>query len=246
MTKQGFTSINVIIDESPSMTSLREATIEGFNGFLTDQQALPDEAILSLTKFNVKVTPTHDCLKLADVPALNKDTYRPGGGGTALYDAVGQTINMTGAKLAAMNEEDRPSKVIFLIMTDGEENSSREFTLEKVQEMVKHQQEAYSWEFVFLGAGIDAFAGGTSLGIRGANTFSYAADAVSQRSTYDTVSKNLTSYRSNGDQTVDFFSQGNAAVIPAPDATKVTVAVQITPPGVADKVRLPRNTKLTQ
>lgn len=204
MTKPNFTSINVIIDESSSMSSLRDTTISGFNEFLKDQREAPGEAVLSLTKFNTSVKQLHDCAAVKDIPDLSYETYAPGGC-TALLDAVGLTMNKTGQQLSAMKEEDRPSKVIFLIMTDGQENSSREFRHEQIKEMINHQRDKYSWEFVFLGAGVDAFAAGTSLGISGQNTYSYVRSAAATTTTYNTVSSNMRRYRLGNSSRADFF-----------------------------------------
>lgn len=206
MTKPNFTSINVIIDRSGSMQHLTNDTIGGFNTFLQEQKEVPGEAVLSLTLFDTVCKSVHDCVPLAQVPKLNKTVYRTGGY-TALLDALGTTINNTGARLAAMNEEDRPSKVIFLIVTDGAENSSKEFVAEKIRDMVTHQKEVYSWEFVFMGANIDSIATGTSLGVSAANSLNYSPTSVGTRGLYANVSKGLRSYRAGSSSRADFFNQ---------------------------------------
>lgn len=97
-------------------------------------------------------------------------------GGTALYDAVGKSINYAGAQLNDMPNEDKPDKVIVVILTDGQENASHEFSREKVAEMIKHQKDVYSWEFIFLAANQDAFAVGGALNIKALNTANFSAD----------------------------------------------------------------------
>src|SRR5258708_22820381 len=100
----------------------------------------------------------------------------------ALLDAMGTTIDALGQKLAVMPEQERPSKVIVLVITDGEENQSHRFNLEQIKEKITHQREVYSWEFVFMGANIDAIGAGTSLGITAANSLQYDATSVGTRS----------------------------------------------------------------
>lgn len=196
MTKENFTSINVIIDQSGSMAPLSKDTIGGFNKFLAEQKDVPGDAELTLCLFSTDYRLVHDCVKLSNVPELNEQTYRPGGG-TALLDAVGATIDNVGKKLANTSEEERPSKIIFLIITDGDENSSKVYhELDRVKNMVSHQRDKYKWEFVFMGANIDAVSAGTSLGVSAQNSVNYIASAAGTASLYKGVSKSMTRYRS--------------------------------------------------
>lgn len=230
MTKPNFTSINVLIDASGSMGDLTNDTIGGFNQFLKDQKQVPGEAIFSLCLFNTRPNPLYTCLPLAEVPELNNTTYRPSGG-TSLLDAVGVTINSLGAQLSAMPEEGRPSKVIFLIITDGEENSSKEFALDKIKEMVSHQRDVYSWEFVFMGANIDAFAAGSGVGVIRANSLNYVATPAGTRDLYKSVSRNLSTYRSNvgGGSKVDFFNQDDQQPVVVVPTVPVDVVINPAP-----------------
>jgi len=109
-------------------------------------------------------------------------------GSTALLDVMGRTIVDTGSRLSSLSEEDRPDNVIFVIVTDGHENASREFTASSVFDMVKHQTENYSWNFVYLGANQDAIAVGASLGIRRGSSISYSATAAGTSSSYNSTS----------------------------------------------------------
>lgn len=204
--KENFTAINVIIDASGSMQSLSKDTIGSFNQFLAEQKIVPGDAVFTLCSFNTDYKLIHDFVKLAGVPNLDAKAYSPGGG-TALLDAMGTTINSVGQKLAAMKETERPSKVIFLIITDGEENSSRTFSLEQIKSMVQHQSDTYSWQFVFMGANIDAFATGGGMGIARGSTLSYNATSVGTKSLYRTVSDGLSDYRLGNNAKVDFFDQ---------------------------------------
>lgn len=168
--KDNFTSINVVLDRSGSMGGFTGDTIGGFNTFLKEQKAVPGEALFTLALFDHEYTLIHDCVPIAQVPELTNTTYVPRGS-TALLDALGRTITATGAKLAAMKEEDRPSKVLFVVITDGEENASREFIHAKIMEMIKHQTEVYKWQFIYLGANQDAIQAGNKMG------FNYGANA---------------------------------------------------------------------
>ena len=207
MTKENFTAIAVIADASSSMTGLTNETIANFNKFLNEQKAIPGEAAFSLCTFNTDYRLVHDFIPLQSVEELTNKTYRCSGC-TALLDAMGTTIDSLGSKLAAMPEQDRPSKVVVLVITDGEENSSQRYTLEQIKDKVTHQREVYSWEFVFIGANIDAITAGTSMGFTAQNSVAYVASAAGTNQLYRSISSNMSSMRrgltaSNG----DFFAQ---------------------------------------
>lgn len=221
MTKENFTSINVIVDASGSMAGLTTDTIGNFNTFLKEQKAFPGEAVFTLCTFNTDYRLVHDFVKIAGVPDLDKDTYRPNGG-TALLDAMGTTIDSVGRKLAAMPEEERPSKVIFLIITDGHENSSHHYFAPQIRQMVEHQKDVYSWEFVFMGANIDAIASGTALGISAQNTLNYAPTAAGTHQLYRSISENMSTYRASNSSRADFFNQSQQAQTPATTTTTTT------------------------
>lgn len=194
MTKENTTHIVAIIDRSGSMATLAEETIQGFNAFLAEQKKEPGEATLTLATFASDYRLVHDGVALDAVPDLNRMSYQPAGY-TALLDAVAKTVNAVGAKLSGMKEEDRPSKVLVLIMTDGEENSSREFKHTDVSAMITHQKEKYSWEFVFIGANIDSVSVGASIGIAAANSYNYNATKSGSSQLFRSVSKGVSSYR---------------------------------------------------
>lgn len=226
MTKENFTSINVIIDQSGSMAGLTNDTIGSFNTFLAEQKLVPGEAAFTLCTFSSSHSLVHDFIKLDTVPDLRTNTYRPSGG-TALFDALGFTINSVGARLAAMPEDERPENVIFLVITDGEENASHSFKKEQIKSMVQHQQDVYKWEFVFIGANVDAFSEGQSMGFSAQNSVSYNATSGGTEQLYKSISSNVGAYRSSKlapsmKGKLDFFAQtgetptDSAAVTPAP------------------------------
>lgn len=208
--KQGLTLIAVVLDKSSSMNAVRDATQGAFNEFLQDQQRAPGEAELWLTLFDTEVQ-QRGPWRIADAPPLGSgsNTYEPAGM-TALYDAVGRTIDKVGRSLAAKPESERPERVIFVIQTDGEENSSREYTADRVRGMVELQRSTYQWEFLFLGADQDAWEKGALMGVAAANTVAYDNNMVGTRSVLASASSAVTSYRSGGDATfVDNDLRGN-------------------------------------
>jgi uncharacterized protein YegL len=167
--KSNLTEIICVVDKSGSMSPRTADVIGGFNQFLEDQKKVAGEALITLTLFDTSYTVVHNGKALGTVPPLNNNTYIAGGM-TALLDAIGKTIDEVGARLHKTPESDRPEKVIFLIITDGEENSSKEYRLEQIKEKIKIQQESFKWAFVYLGANQDAFLGATTLNIPGSNS----------------------------------------------------------------------------
>lgn len=195
--KENLTQIVFILDRSGSMARLTDDTIGGYNVFLQTQKEQDGEAIVATVLFDDRYEVLHDNVDIKDIqPLTNKDYFARGS--TALLDAIGRTINNVGDKLNKMNEDDKPSKVIFVITTDGQENSSTEFNRYKIKDMITHQQEKYNWEFMFLGANIDAVAEAESIGISGLKASNYTANAIGTASLYDSMSKTVSNYRSVG------------------------------------------------
>ena len=167
------TEIVFLIDRSGSMGGLETDTIGGFNAFIEKQKKLEGNTIVTTVLFDDKYEVIWKGITAEKVKLTNKEYFVRGS--TALLDAVGKTILEVGYRLSNMVEEARPAKVIFVITTDGMENASKEFTYKKVKELIKHQQEKYHWEFIFLGANIDAAKEADSIGISQNNAFSYEA-----------------------------------------------------------------------
>jgi len=222
MTKQNLTSINIVLDRSGSMTKLTAETITGFNKFLNEQKAVDGEATLTLATFASDYTLVHDFLPLKSVDELTLTTYKTGGY-TALLDALVKTIDATGAKLAALPEEERPGKVIFVVITDGQENFSKTFTKTHAMEKITHQREKYGWEFVWMGCDMSQVADGISLGVSVSNAVMYSGTSEGVASAYQSISSNTATYRSGTAQQVNFFDQGSAVV---PDV-KIDVDVKV-------------------
>lgn len=205
--KQGYTHIVMVLDRSGSMGGVIDDTIGGFNHFLEEQKNAPGEATLTLVQFDTMYDFVHTNKRLQDVPALDRKTFVPRGG-TALLDAIGRTVNETGAFLSGLSEDERPAQVMFVIITDGEENQSREFSRERVFEMITHQREVYSWQFVFLGANQDAIQSGASLGIGAGSSLGYAGSAIGTNAALRSMSSKTAQYRASGQSQVsDFFDQ---------------------------------------
>ncbi len=192
--KEGLSEIVCIIDRSGSMGSIRDDAIGGFNTFLAEQKKLPGEATLTYIQFDTEYEVVHENAPLNDVPPIDETVYVPRGS-TALLDAVGRTIDATGKRLANMPEEHRPETVIVAILTDGEENSSREYDLARIEDMIRHQKEKYSWEFIFLGANQDAFAEAAKIGIDRKDAYNFAATAEGVRDACGNMSRAVKFYR---------------------------------------------------
>lgn len=163
--KENFLSLTFIIDESGSMTSSRSDIIGGFNTFIEDQKKeVKGDVNVSLYTFNNEVKRILVNNNISKVDNLDESKYKPGGL-TSLNDAVGMAINEIGSELAKMPEEEKPSTVMFVIMTDGMENSSKEFKSSQIRDMIKHQTEKYNWKFVYLGTDITTTKTADDLGI---------------------------------------------------------------------------------
>lgn len=190
------TDIIAILDESGSMSHLRNDTIGGFNEFIKKQREIPGEARVTLVTFNTGWRTVYSRVPLAEVPLLSADTYAPGGG-TALLDAIGLTMNEHGAFIAS-DKGKWTEKVLVLITTDGEENSSREFTKAKIKEMIEHAEKVGGWEFLYLSANPTAFADASSIGLGANSTAAYNHTANGTQSLYAAASASVGGSRSMG------------------------------------------------
>jgi uncharacterized protein YegL len=175
--RQDLIEIVAILDKSGSMSSLTDDTIGGYNEFIEEQKKLPGEAVLTTVFFNHEYQLVHNRKDIKQIKEITRKDYIAGGS-TALLDALGKTINDIGLNLHNTPEENRPGKVIFFIITDGQENSSKEFSQEKIKEMVELQKNTYSWEFIFMGANIDAFSTAGAIGISQDRAFNYTAQRI--------------------------------------------------------------------
>jgi hypothetical protein len=194
------TEIVFLLDRSGSMGGLESDTIGGFNAFIEKQRQLEGETIVTAVLFDDRYEILWNGIDAHKVKLTDKEYYVRGC--TALLDAMGKTILDVGHRLSQISKDERPGKVIFVITTDGLENASREFTYEKVKELIKHQQEKYCWEFIFLGANIDAAKEANSIGIAMDNAYNFEASKNGVENMYCVVSEAVTEKRRSTRKTV--------------------------------------------
>jgi uncharacterized protein YegL len=193
--KQDLTELVFILDRSGSMGGLESDTIGGFNAMLAKQKDEPGEARVTTVLFDDKYELLHDRIDLRAVSPITDREYFVRGS-TALLDAVGSTIQKIAAVQKQTAEDYRADKVMFVITTDGMENASREYSYEKVKSMVEHEKEKYGWEFIFLGANIDAAETAEQFGIDRDHSSNYHADHVGTALNWAVVGAALSSHRS--------------------------------------------------
>jgi Mg-chelatase subunit ChlD len=199
MTDPNYTALAVVLDRSGSMSAIKSDAEGGLKQFIADQKGQPGKITLTLARFDTEY----------ELVYVNRDLYEIDGiklqprGGTALLDAIGRTITKVGEDLESMTENDRPGKVLFVIITDGMENSSVEWTREKVFEAITRQRDTYGWEFIFLAANQDAVQTGREMGIADRNSMTFAATGEGARGMAHAVSSYVTDYRQTGKATLE-------------------------------------------
>jgi electron transfer flavoprotein alpha subunit len=171
-----WTHIAVVLDRSGSMSGIKRQTADSLDEFINKQKDVGGNASVTLAQFDDQYDIVWKDKDLSETTSVSR-FYRPRGL-TALLDAIGKTINSVGASLAAKPDDEKPDKVIFVILTDGLENASKEYTREKIFDMIRHQEEKYGWEFVFLGANQDAIGVGMELGIKMGSAATYDTTKV--------------------------------------------------------------------
>ena len=182
------TELVFILDRSGSMSGLEKDTIGGFNSMIEKQKREDGQALVSTVLFDNESVVIHDRLPLDRVPPLTEREYYTRGC-TALLDAVGGAIHHIGNVHKYARKEDVPEKTLFIITTDGYENASRRYDYEKVQKMIQHEKEKYGWEFLFLGANIDATAEAKRFGISEDRAVTYKCDPAGTALNYDVISE---------------------------------------------------------
>ena len=181
------TELVFILDRSGSMAGLEKDTIGGFNALIEKQRKEPGAAVVSTVLFDNESEVIHDRLPLERIlPMTDKEYYVRGC--TALLDAVGGAIHHIGNVHKYAREEDRPEKTLFVITTDGMENASRRYDYERVRKMIRRQKERYGWEFIFLGANIDAAAEAGRFGIAPERAANYHCDEAGTALNYEVIS----------------------------------------------------------
>ena len=188
------TEIVFILDRSGSMAGLEDDTIGGFNAMVEKQKKEQGEAVLSAVLFSDDNRVLYDRVDIQKVEPMTDRQYQVGGC-TALLDAIGGAVHHIANVHKYAREEDRPGKTIFVITTDGMENASRTYGYDEVQRMVKHEQEKYGWEFLFLGANMDAISAARSFGIRADRAVRYRRDSTGTALNYSVVSETVARVR---------------------------------------------------
>ena len=191
--QQGYTHITFLLDSSSSMTKIASETIESFNNFLTDQKNAPGKCTFTFAKFSNDLTYISKFVDINNVRPLDIATFNPRGM-TALNDAICKTVDETGNALSILHEDDKPAGVLFVILTDGEENCSFRFKVSDVKERIKHQEEQYNWKFIYLGANVDVQRETTLMGISNFNAFEATRQGVT--TLYANLSTDTLTYRS--------------------------------------------------
>lgn len=193
---KNLTEIVFILDRSGSMAGLEDDTIGGFNAMIEKQKNEEGEAYVSTILFDNYIEVIHDRVDIRKVRPMTRGDYYVRGC-TALLDAVGRTIRHIGNVHKYAREEDRPEKTLFVITTDGMENASREYSYERVRRMIEHEKEKYGWEFIFLGANIDAAREAARFGITEDRAVNYHADSVGTAVIYEAVSEAVCNVRAS-------------------------------------------------
>ena len=194
--KKNLTEIVFILDRSGSMAGLEDDTIGGFNAMIEKQRKEPGEAFVSTVLFDNERDVIHDRVDIQNIQPMTRKEYYVRGC-TALLDAVGKAIHHIGNVHKYARDEDRPEKTLFVITTDGMENASRQYDYAKVRQMIERQKEKYGWEFLFLGANIDAAKEAARFGITEDRAANYHADTLGTAVVYEAVSEAVCSVRAS-------------------------------------------------
>jgi len=194
--KSGLTEIIFVIDRSGSMSGIASDVIGGFNEFIKKQREVLEGKLckVSAYKFDDVYETIFENVDLCNVNLLTSKDFEPRGS-TALLDAVGRTIDNVGLRLYNTLEEDRPERVLIVVITDGRNNASVEYTIEQVKSKIEQQTQVYNWDFAYIGANQDAWAVGTGYNVAASSTLNYVADSLGVCDMFDKLDKSITSYR---------------------------------------------------
>ncbi len=220
MTKPNSTEIIFVVDRSASMAAIAGEMRVGFDVFIAKQKETPGDCKVTVTRFDDRYDVVYTALPLNEVKSLELEPR----GSTALFDAIGRTIAETGTRLGKLNEDERPSQVLFVIITDGAENCSREFNRQRVFDMITHQRDKYNWEFIFLGANQDSIATAQDIGISVTNAVTFDASTGGTKGLMRGLSANVAQYRTSGMGKMDgIYSQDSYNVSLDPNASDADI-----------------------
>ena len=192
--RKGLTEVVFILDRSGSMSGLEDDTIGGFNSMIAKQKKEEGEAYISTVLFDDQTEVLYDRVPIQRVEPMNDNQYYVRGC-TALLDALGGAIRHIGNVHKYAREEDRPEKTLFIITTDGMENASHKYSYDKVKKMVERQKKEYGWEFLFLGANIDAIEVAGRFGIAANRAINYKCDSKGTQLNYEVLSRTVSEFR---------------------------------------------------
>ncbi|WP_461207918.1 vWA domain-containing protein, partial [Clostridium sp. DL1XJH146] len=192
--KTNITEVVFILDKSGSMSGLERDTIGGYNAMIKKQKKEQGKAIVTTVLFDDNYELLHDRINIKGIQPITENEYFVGGC-TSLLDAIGKTVNMIVNVQRNTSIDEKADSVIFIITTDGMENSSKEYSYEKIKKLIEWQKEKYGWEFIFLGANIDAIATAERFGISRDRASNYNADGEGTRLNYEAVSDVISEYR---------------------------------------------------
>ena len=195
--KKNLTELVFILDRSGSMSGLEKDTIGGYNSMLEQQRKVDGECVITTVLFDNRYELLHDRIDIRAVQPITEKEYFVGGS-TALLDAIGKTIHKIGTAQKNTAEDYRAEKVMFVIITDGEENASRHYSSMQVKEMIQRQKERYGWEFIFLGANIDAVETAGRFGIDADRVVDYVPDGAGTELNFRMMSKTVATFRECG------------------------------------------------
>ena len=207
--KNNITELVFILDRSGSMAGLEDDTVGGFNSMIEKQKEQDGECYVSTVLFDNDSKVLHDRIRLSDVPEMTRNDYTVRGC-TALLDAIGGAIHHIANIHKYARKEDIPQHTVFVITTDGQENASRHYTSEQVKKMIRCQKEEFGWEFLFIGANIDAVQTAESYGIERDRAVNYNADGEGTRVLYRSVAKAVSNMRSRHKLQEDWCDEINA------------------------------------
>jgi uncharacterized protein YegL len=192
--KKGLTELVFILDKSGSMSGLEKDTIGGYNSMLEKQKAIEGECYITTVLFDNNYELLHDRIDIKAVTPITDKEYMVGGS-TALLDAIGRTIHKISNAQKHTADDYRAEKVMFVIITDGEENSSREYSAEKIKALIERQKKSYGWEFIFLGANIDAVETAGRFGISADRAQNYYADSEGVELNFQVMNETVAMFR---------------------------------------------------
>lgn len=187
------TKIICLLDKSGSMSDLQNDTIGGFNSFLEEQQQIDDICFMDIILFDSHFKTLVDNVNIKNVKKLDRTTYKPNGG-TSLLDCIGMTITKEIDKLGE-DPNNKYDKTLVLIMTDGESNTDKEYTTDKIKIMIEEMEKDFNWNFIFIGANQDSFSSANNIGISSGKAMNWTADSKGVEMSYSTMSKASTYYR---------------------------------------------------